>query len=69
MADNTSTSNSFTQKEEIVYQKFLDRPTTKLAVRIISENLSEACTEPTPSVAQPTPSPINHGVVRTILLA
>ena len=69
MADNTSTSNSSTQEEGISSQKFLDRPITKLAVRIISEKLSEACTEPTPSVAQPTPPPTNHDVIRTILLA
>lgn len=69
MPDNTSTSNSFTQEEEISSQKFLDRPITKLAVRIISERLTEACPEPTPSVAQPTPPPTNHDVIRTILLA
>lgn len=62
MPDNTSTSNSFTQEEEASSQKFLDRPITKLAVRIISEKLTGACPEP-------TSPPTNHDVIRTILLA
>ncbi len=69
MTDNTSMSNSLTQEEKISERKFLDRPITKLAVRIISKTISEANTEPAPLVAQPAPPPTNHEVIRTILLA